>query len=209
MRKTLVRVALTQGANLDGFRAAARSLIGDDIQPHDVVWTDIDDDDMFGAPPPASPSAALMLPKGAAALVGSVVCHSDPERYALLYTLIWRLMHGEKTLLEIACDPLVHRLHRMAKSIHRDLHKMHAYVRFRRLVSADGERYIAWFEPDHWIVQATAQFFVDRFRGMEWAILTPKGSLRWDTRVLSAGPPRHTRRRAVERRFREPLARLL
>jgi DNA polymerase len=67
---------------------------------------------------------------------------------------------------------------------------MHAYVRFRRLEAADGgERYAAWFEPDHWIVQTTAQFFVDRFRGMDWAILTPKGSLRWDTKSLTVGPP--------------------
>ena len=36
-------------------------------------------------------------------------------------------------LPEIASDPLIHRLHRMEKSIRRDLHKMHAFVRFRRI----------------------------------------------------------------------------
>ena len=38
-----------------------------------------------------------------------VVCHSDPERYALLYQLIWRVLNGERDLLEVASDPLVHR----------------------------------------------------------------------------------------------------
>ena len=46
---------------------------------------------------------------------------------------VWRPLHGERHLLEIATDPLVHRLERMAKSVRRDLHKMHAFVRFRRI----------------------------------------------------------------------------
>ena len=65
-------------------------------------------------------------------IVRIVVCHSDPERYALLYQLVWRITHGENALPDIASDPLVHRLHRMEKSVRRDLHKMHAFVRFRR-----------------------------------------------------------------------------
>jgi DNA polymerase len=185
----VTRVALRQGADLDGFRAAARGLIGGAVQPRDVDWSDEGEGGLFGDPTPAAQARPLMLPKAAAPLIATVVCHRDAERHALLYELIWRLVHGEKALLQIACDPLVHRLQRMAKSVHRDLHKMHAYVRFRRLDTLDGERYVAWFEPDHWIVAATARFFVDRFRGMDWAILTPRGSLHWDMKTLTSGPP--------------------
>jgi uracil-DNA glycosylase family protein len=67
---------------------------------------------------------------------------------------------------------------------------MHAFLRFRRLEAANGgERFIAWFEPDHYIVEAVAEFFVDRFRGMVWSILTPVGSLHWDCQRLTVGPP--------------------
>jgi probable DNA metabolism protein len=185
----VARITLRPGADLDGFRAAARGLIDSGTRPRDVVWSDDGDGDLFGEPRAACASPPLMLPKRAAQLIGAVGCHSDRERHAMLYELIWRMVHGEKALLDIACDPLVHRLLSMAKSVHRDLHKMHAYVRFRRIEIAGGERYVAWFEPDHWIVEATAQFFVDRFRGMDWAILTPRGSLHWDTTTLSLGPP--------------------
>jgi probable DNA metabolism protein len=191
---TLTRIALDPGADLDGFRAAARALIGEGAQPRDVVWCDDDAGDLLGEPPRAA-AAPLMLPKEAAGLIRTVVCHSDPERYGLLYALVWRLTHGEKALLEIASDPLVHRLQRLAKQVRRDIHKMHAFVRFRRLEVGEGaagparERFIAWFEPEHWIVEATAGFFVDRFRGMDWAILTPRGSLRWDLATLTLGPP--------------------
>jgi probable DNA metabolism protein len=184
----LVRIGLKPGADLDGFRANARVLIAEDVSPTDLVWTS-HGVDLFGDPLAGRVSPPLMVRKAAAQLITTVVCHSDPERFALLYELIWRMAHGEKALLEIACDPLVHRLQGMAKSVHRDLHKMHAYVRFRRVDIPDGERFIAWFEPDHWIVESTARFFVDRFRGMDWAILTPKGCLRWDTENLSIAPP--------------------
>ena len=194
MNSLSTRVRLASGADLDGFRAAARRLAGADVVPEVVAWVAGDGDDLFG---PASrkdgtaieAGAPLMLPKGAADLIRLVVCHSDPERYALLYTLIWRLGRGQRGLLEIASDPLVHRLERMAKSVRRDLHKMHAYVRFRCIETAAGQRFVAWFEPDHFIVEATGSFFVDRFRGMDWAILTPKGSLHWDTQGLILGPP--------------------
>jgi DNA polymerase len=50
------------------------------------------------------------------------------------------------------------------------------------------ERYVAWFEPDHFILDLTARFFVDRFRSLVWSILTPIGSLHWDGIELRHGP---------------------
>jgi len=185
---SLRRIALKNGADLDGFRLAARRLIAANVHPDQVVFTVADTPDLFGgeatgeAPP-------LRLKRAAAALVEAVVCHRDRERYALLYRLVWRLLHGEPALLEIASVALVHRLALMAHTIRRDLHKMHAFVRFRRLEEASGERYVAWFEPDHFILEAAAPFFVDRFRPLDFAILTPIGSLRWDGRILVFGPP--------------------
>ncbi len=183
-----IHVALEPGADLDGFRRAARRLIGEQRPPEAVVWSSGGGCDLFG-PSPNADGAPLMLPKAVADLIGLAALHSDPERYARLYALIWRTIRGERHLIEIASDPLVHRLQAMAKSVRRDIHKMHAFVRFRQVHAAAGERYIAWFEPEHFIVAAVADFFVTRFRGMSWAILTPKGSLAWDRRALTIGPP--------------------
>ena len=52
----------------------------------------------------------------------------------------------------------------------------------------DDERYVAWFEPDHFIVERNAAFFVRRFTGMRWAILTPYASASWDGESLAIGP---------------------
>jgi probable DNA metabolism protein len=67
--------------------------------------------------------------------------------------------------LQLQSDPLVNRLEMLRKAVLRDIHKMHAFLRFRPVNDADGsERFIAWFEPDHFIVEGTAGFFIDRFR---------------------------------------------
>ncbi len=115
-----------------------------------------------------------------------MVCHRDPERFALLYQALWRLVQGERKLLEIASDPLVHRLERMAQAVRRDLHKMHAFLRFRR-VQSEGDVFVAWFEPDHHILRRAAPFFVDRFASMRWSILTPAGCVHWDGREVAFG----------------------
>ena len=49
-------------------------------------------------------------------------------------------------------------------------------------------RYVDWFEPDHFIVEANAPFFVRRFATMVWSILTPYRSAHWTGAALEFGP---------------------
>lgn len=185
-------VSLRSGADLDGFRAAARRLVAAGIPPERVSWQVGGAPGLFGADgegdAPGTP-LPLPLPRGVADLVAMVIPHRDPERHALLYALIWRIVRGERRLLDVASDPLVHRLGRLRKTIARDLHKMHAFLRFRRCEDEGLERFVAWFEPDHHILAAAAPFFVDRFRALHWSILTPDASAHWDRAALSFGPP--------------------
>lgn len=182
-------IVLGEGADLTGFRNAVRWLIAADAPPEDVIWRTCETAELFdstaiGHAPP------VPLPPAARDLIETVVCHRDAERYALLYALVWRLRHGERELLEVASDPLVHRLNVMRKAVEHDRHRMTAFVRFRRADSTDSnERFVAWFEPDHYILESVAPFFVERFANLTWSILTPIGSLHWDGARLEVGPP--------------------
>jgi DNA polymerase len=184
-----VRITLKTGADLGSFRRAVRYLIAHSVAPSDVEWADDAAPGLFGDEALVVASA-VSLPRSVSEVISTVVCHREPERYALLYQLVWRVLHGERELLEVHSDPLVFRLWRLSKEIRRDLHKMHAFVRFRQVVADDGsERFVAWFEPDNFILEATGPFFVDRFRSLDWSILTPIGSLHWDRKLLTVGPP--------------------
>jgi DNA polymerase len=111
-------------------------------------------------------------------------CHSAADRWALLYAIAWRLQNGEPHLMSLAGDADVARLHRYAKAVRRDVHKMKAFVRFRAVpepAAPDAEpRYVAWFEPEHHIVEYAAPFFQRRFSNMRWSILTPSRCAHWE-----------------------------
>jgi uracil-DNA glycosylase len=199
---TLHRITLKTGADLDGYRRAVRRLIAEELAPQHVVFAVDDAPGLFGREATGD-APAVSIPKGVARLIEHVVCHHDPERYALLYQLVWRVQNGERDLLEIASDPLVHRIDLMARSVRRDLHKMHAFVRFRRMPGEHLERFAAWFEPEHFILEAAAPFFIDRFRSMDWTILTPIGSLRWNREKLAFGPPAQREDAPAEDSFEE------
>ena len=118
---------------------------------------------------------------------GCVLCHRDPARHALLYRLLWRLAHGERHLLSVPTDADVRQAMQWAQDVRRDSHKMKAFVRFRE-VPGEHDRFIAWSEPAHHILERVAPFFARRFAGMRWAILTPEASALWDGEALRFGP---------------------
>jgi probable DNA metabolism protein len=180
--------------DFDGWREAARALAAEGVPPNQVIWQvgDVPADLFAGesASRQVSPSARLSVPRGFLDLAKNAILNGEPQRFALLYTLLLRLQDAPK-LLEDQADPLVRRLAMLAKDVRRDIHKMRAFVRFREASDGEGSRYVAWFEPDHHIVRANAGFFVERFASMRWSILTPEISLHWDTRMLSEGPGAH------------------
>jgi DNA polymerase len=178
------RVTLPREDAFEEFRDAARGLVGADLPPAKVTWRVRDGDLLNGSPPPHA-IATFSVPAAYVRLAENVVCHRELERFALLYDLLWRITHGERELMSIASDPLVHRLARMEKSVRRDMHKMTAFLRFRRVDAEGGEHFVAWFEPEHFILRRVADFFVDRFAAMRWSVLTPQGAMHWDGKELA------------------------
>ena len=135
--------------------------------------------------------------------------HRDPTRWNLLYRILFRLQ-ANRDLLRIEIDTDVAHLRQIEQQVRRDLHKMHAFLRFRKVtpdamdeanpfaippkpgspgdgaaapVSQDplaAEHFVAWYQPDHRILPLAAPFFVERFAPMQWTILTPDASVSWD-----------------------------
>lgn len=181
-------VQLTSVNDFDEWRAIARSLLLTATPPDEISWADVTStaslfdtrDETFG---PIARKVGTVPPRFIE-LAEAAICHRDPERFALLYRLLWRLQK-DKTLLESRADPDVGKLDRRASAVRRDSHKMKAFVRFKSL---ESNRFAAWFEPEHFILERTAPFFVRRFSGMDWAIVTPYRSAFWDKTNLHFGP---------------------
>lgn len=177
------------------WRAAARRLLLDGVEPRDVAWRDTDDAqqglDLADAAEPAGearPLDGFRVSRRFVERAEAAACHADPERWGVLYRLLWRQTHGEPRLMDVASDPDVHRLLRMEKAVRRDTHKMKAFVRFRTVEHEGGTVYVAWFEPEHHIVERASAFFAERFASMRWSILTPRRCVHWDGEALTFTP---------------------
>lgn len=183
-------IRLESESDFAGWRSAARRLAMAGVPPDEAMWSVGAQAALFGdeAIPQPAPDAAFSVPRRFLDLAETAIAHKDPERFALLYRLLWRILHGERDLLDLAVDPDVARVDAMAKNVRRDVHKMHAFVRFRRIEDAEGERYVAWFEPEHHSLELGTPFFARRFANMRWSILTPEASAHWDLETLSFGP---------------------
>ena len=187
-------VKLEAEDDFEGWRDAARALALAGVPAEAVAWrAGSSGGDLFGgagdaAPLPSVEAPAFSVPKAFVTLARSAICHSDPERFALLYALLLRLRDHPKAM-EDSAAPLLRRLERMAKEVRRDIHKMHAFVRFREVEGEEGAaRFVAWFEPDHHIVRAGAPFFARRFASMHWSILTPELCVHWDGEKVTESP---------------------
>lgn len=176
-----------------GWQKAARQALERALPPGDVHWQELGTSqptlDIFsesGAPAENTPK--FRVPKAFPAIAKHVACHADPARWRVLYTVLWRLVHGEPRLLEIVSDADTHELLRMQKAVHHGIHKMRAFVRFREVQHGGVPWYVAWFEPDHHIIELNTPFFVDRFASMCWSILTPEKCVHWDGQQTSFTP---------------------
>lgn len=173
----MIRVDLPRFDRFDAWRDAARRLAGAGIAGEHIQWAQEGiQADLFGAEPiPPSGSIEVLASHDFLSLAKTVGFHSDSERWALLYQALVRFQHN-RDFWGNPADPLMIRLNALAKSVRRDLHKMHAFVRFHEVDNAGPRRaFAAWFEPEHPILQAGAPFFARRFADMDWMIATPEG----------------------------------
>ena len=178
----------------EAWRERARELLALGAPPDEVLWSDdAQEPGLFATTDEASPRGAVpKVPPAFLDMARSVSAHSDAQRWSVLYRVLWRLTcGGERHLLAMATDRDIRQLEQWRKAISRDIHKMHAFVRFR-LVGRDEttgrEQFVAWFEPGHRIVRLAAGFFEKRFAGMDWSILTPHECAHWDGRTLHFTP---------------------
>lgn len=185
-----MELPLRYPADWDGFAARLPALLAG----ADAGWTrDVGAQAALFAEAAAASPARWSVPDGWDELGRQVAMHADDSRYARLLAFARRLQL-QPALWQDVLDRDRRQLQAMARQVGREIHKMHAFVRFREVAdeqAAGGRRHVAWFEPAHHVLRAVAPFFVRRFAQHPWAILTPLGCLHWDGRRLSgAGPAR-------------------
>jgi probable DNA metabolism protein len=180
------------------WRDVARPLLSADVAPEEIEWRTgttfepLASSDGVAMLSPAS--TQLRLSRNLIRSLEAIACYRHAGRWDLMYRLAWRSLR-QPGLLEDAADPDVHHAMQMENAVHREVHKMHAFVRFREMTDDTGaKKYFAWFEPTHEILQLAVPFFCKRFPNMDWMIATPDGTALWQDGALQfvATPDRST-----------------
>ena len=200
---------------MDGFEAwrdAARALLADQVPPDAVDWLDTSaradgqgtltppDQRTDNLPERAAPPNALRLPRSLLERLRRVGRHCDPARWALMYRVLWRVAHGEPDAASEA-DVDGARLSRMDGHVRHEIHRMHAFARFRELPLADGPAadggaagaaaeppLFSWIEPEHDVLDEVAPHFARRLGARPFTIACPAGSAHWDGQELRYRP---------------------
>jgi DNA polymerase len=183
-------ISLDSETDFDGWRKAARLLALHNVEPSDVTWIvqgRVPELSAAFSSPFETSEGTFNVPAKFLDLAKVAILHRDAERFAILYRLLWRLK-SDHDLLEVATDPDVAQVRAMTKAVQRDVQRMQAKVRFREIGRERKSRYVAWFEPEHHIVELAAPFFARRFADIPWSILTPELCAHWDGHAISFTP---------------------
>lgn len=174
----------------ESWRKNARTLLEDKIHFDDVIWQTTTTGSLFDfMPDDHRPKPSLIkIPREFIKDAAFVSTFNDDSTWSLLYRLLYRIAFEQKNLMDNPLDNDVLDFHRRMKLVGRDLHKMHAFVRFKEIKHNDEHIYMAWHRPDHRILKLAAPFFTDRFNGMNWIIFTEDESMSWINNELSFGP---------------------
>jgi len=164
-----------------GWRRATRAFVLSGVEPADLTWT-------IGCAGDIVPDAdgGFVLPRTLVALAAQAFQAREAERFGLLYTLVWRAHRGELVLSD-ADDPDLRIARRWALAVRADAHRIRALLRFLPVTFHHQPHFLGWFDPDHFVLEATARLMARRAPASGFTIVTPDGIAHHDRTALRFG----------------------
>lgn len=109
--------------------------------------------------------------KKASRLIYRCFLSEQPGIEMLINHFVRTAMSSTENVLENYRDENILKLHQINKQIGREVHRMHAFVRFQE--TKDGMM-VSLIEPDFNVLPLIGKHFVDRYPAFEWLIYDPK-----------------------------------
>jgi DNA polymerase len=164
------QVVLERETDWDGWRRATRAFVLAGVPPDAVAW-------LVSGGPAALPEASgsFNVPRRLVALAGQAIQARAPERFGLMYQAVWEAHQGG--------EPDLTALQSLAFAVRAEAHRMRTHVRFMK----EADRFLGWYAPAHFVLEANAQLIARRFSDLRWSIVTPDGSAHWDGAELRFG----------------------
>ena len=167
------RVVLANETDWEGWRKATRSLVLAGVTPEDVRWSVRSHDEE--GDPVQEETGSFGVSRALVSMASLAIQARDRARFDLLYRLVWRANAGEKADAEET-----RRAHGLAFAVRAEAHKMRTLLRYLPMQEGNRTRYLGWYEPAHYVLEANSQLIARRFPDLVFSILTPDGGAHWD-----------------------------
>lgn len=183
-------IALDCDDHFATWRDQARVLLGHGIDPAEVNWGQGPTQDLLAVPEalPTGPGPfKARVPAELLAQLQLAARYCGEQRWNLLYEVLWRVAHGDRTAM-LAGDRLGSELQRRIKQVTREAHHLHAFVRFVPLPAEVAQTLqldlVAFHEPAHDILESASGHFAERLGRQRWLIATSRDGIRYDGKDL-------------------------
>ncbi|WP_425274021.1 UdgX family uracil-DNA binding protein [Paraburkholderia lacunae] len=147
----------------------------------------IDTSNMSG---PSSTAAAVpAIPRELLAWLKTAGCFRAPDRWALLYRVLWRWTRGERNVLDLN-DADGALLNQRIRDVEHETDDLLTLTLFRRRDPSMGPpEFVGWYEPHHDVLERAAARFAPRMGASTWTLITPHGAAFWNGMLLRIGQP--------------------
>jgi len=134
-------------------------------------------------------SAAPAIPRELLSWLKTAACVRAPDRWSLLYRVLWRWTRGERTVLDLN-DPDGSLLDQRIRTIEHETEDLLTLTLFRRRDPSMGPpEFVGWYEPHHDLLERAAVRFAARMGDSTWMLATPHGAVFWNGMLLRIDQP--------------------
>ncbi|MFP3566325.1 UdgX family uracil-DNA binding protein [Paraburkholderia sp. SIMBA_030] len=137
----------------------------------------------------ATAFAVPAIPRELLTRLKTAGCFRAPDRWALLYRVLWRWTHGERNVLD-PDDADSALLDQRIQAVERETDDLLALTLFRRRDPSMGPpEFVGWYEPHHDLLARAAARLAPRTGESTWMLTTPHGAAFWNGMLLRIGQP--------------------
>lgn len=134
-------------------------------------------------------AGVLAIPRELLSWLRAAACFRAPDRWSLVYRVLWRWTHGERAVLDLG-DPDGALLDQRIRTVEHETGALLALTLFRRRDPSMGPpEFVGWYEPHHDLLERAAARFAARMGESTWMLATPHGAVFWNGMLLRIGRP--------------------
>jgi uracil-DNA glycosylase len=168
---------LLHNGDVGGFRTSVLELLGQQVHPAAVAWSA--SGALSGHPADGGPAghvtrlAASIVPRSFLRMLDLALLHSDPQRFDVLYRLLWRVVR-EPRLKDDRSDFDMQRAVNMAQAVGRELRHLKGCVVFQDVPSEGTTLACGWAAPHFYTTEAMALWLARSRPGTDFLFGTPE-----------------------------------